>query len=154
MISRGRHRIRRAGGLAGNGAGKYKRGPRVQKKDASRNQTLGAYLFHVRKIKRLTLREVERATMQEVSNSYLSQLEHDRIINPSPNILNRLAEVYRISYLVLMEKAGYAIAPLRRGTRPNRFRVATFATEGITAKEEEELLRYLAFLRSRGSGKT
>ncbi len=152
MISRGGRRIRRAGALAGNGVGKYRRGPTVQKKDASRSQTLGAYLFHVRKIKRLTLRAVEKATGQGVSNSHLSQLEHDRIRRPSPDVLWRLSEVYAISYEVLMEKAGYIAARLG-SEEPDRARATPFAAENLTPREEEELLRYLAFLRARGIGK-
>lgn len=144
----GLHRIRRAGSPPRGGAGRLTRPPAVQQKGSVRNQTLGAYLYHVRKIKRLTLRQVEEATMQKVSNSYLSQLEHDRVTNPSPNILHWLAEVYAISYAVLMEKSGY-VSTSRGRARERRRRRVSFASKDLTSQEEEELLRYLAFLRSR-----
>jgi transcriptional regulator with XRE-family HTH domain len=124
-----------------------------KKEENPKGQTLGAYLFHVRTAKRMTLREVEEASDREVSNAYLSQLEHDRISKPSPNILHSLAEVYAIPYEVLMEKAGYITAVSGQGEGKKHGRVATFANENLTPAEEEELLRYLAFLRSRGGGR-
>ena len=119
-------------------------------------QSLGAYLANVRSIKKLTLREVEEATGKEVSNAYLSQLETGKISRPSPNILHALAKIYGIAYELLMEKAGY-ISPatpmpaniLRSGPAPRTQRPATFANENLTQDEEEKLLEYLAFLRSR-----
>ena len=113
-----------------------------------KGQSIGAYLFHVRKVRRLTLRAVERATGKGVSNSYLSQLEHDRIRRPSPDILMSLAKIYAISYDVLMEKAGYTSGRCAPGAmEPDR--AGPFAAENLTSEEQEELLRYLAFLRSR-----
>jgi len=112
--------------------------------------TLGQYLANVRTSKRMSLREVEEATGGDVSNAYLSQLEHDRISKPSPNILYSLAEVYAVSYETLMEKAGYLMTTPSRKTKPGRHgRVPTFAKEDLTREEEEALLEYLAFLRSR-----
>jgi transcriptional regulator with XRE-family HTH domain len=105
-------------------------------------------------IKRLTLRQVEEATGQGVSNSYLSQLEHDRIRKPSPNILHSLAEVYAISYAVLMEKAGYVTTASGGDQGAKSGGGAALANEDLTSEEEEELLRFLAFLRARGVGKT
>ncbi len=116
------------------------------------DQTLGEYLYHLRRVMGLTLRAVEKATDEGVSNSYLSQLEHDRIRKPSPNILHRLAEVYAIPHEVLMEKAGYITRASDREA-PERRGGSTFGLDDLTAREEEELLRYLAFLRSRGPGR-
>lgn len=115
----------------------------------SSSEALGPYLADLRAAKRLSLRDVEEATGREVSNAYLSQLEHGKITKPSPNILFKLAEVYGAPYEVLMEKAGYVTSsPARRDTEKHG-RVATFADEHLTREEEEELLKYLAFLRSR-----
>jgi transcriptional regulator with XRE-family HTH domain len=110
---------------------------------------LGALLSDLRNAKGLSLREVEEATGKAVSNPYLSQLENGKIKKPSPNVLHSLAEVYVVPYESLMEKAGYLL-PSENGSRRRR-RLAAFAIDDLTAEEEEELLKYLAFLRSRGA---
>jgi transcriptional regulator with XRE-family HTH domain len=109
---------------------------------------LGSLLADLRVAKGLSLRQVEEATDRAVSNAYLSQLEKGKIQRPSPHVLHALAAVYAVPYEALMERAGYLLAPSgRAGTR--RKRLATFAIDDLTAEEEEELLKYLAFLRSR-----
>lgn len=120
---------------------------------------LGPYLASIRLVRRLTLREVEEATGGEVSNAYLSQLENNKISRPSPNILHALAKVLSIPYETLMEKAGY-LAPatpeldvLRSASPAKKARPSVLDTENITPEEEEMLLQYLAFLRSRKGGK-
>ena len=123
---------------------------------------LGSYLASIRLVRRLTLREVEEATGGEVSNAYLSQLENNKISRPSPNVLHALAKVLSVPYETLMEKAGY-LAPvtpeldvLRSQTPVKKSRPSVFDNENLTPEEEESLLEYLAFLRSRkgGSAKT
>lgn len=120
------------------------------------DQTLGTYLASLRGMKKMTLREVEEATNKEVSNAYLSQLENDKITKPAPSVLHALAIAYGQPYEKLMEKAGYlpatsAASALRGGKRHGR--AATFANENLTDEEEEKLIEYLAFLRSkRGKG--
>jgi hypothetical protein len=47
-----------------------------------------------------------------------------------------------------MERAGYLLPNESRG-KGRRKRLAVFAIDDLTAEEEEELLKYLAFLRSR-----
>lgn len=71
----------------------------------------------------------------------------------SPNVLHALAQVYGVPYELLMEKAGY-IAPAASGVLlsaagARHGRAATFADDNLTREEEESLLEYLAFLRSR-----
>lgn len=114
-----------------------------------RPRELGAVLADLRKAKGLSLREVEEATGKAVSNAYLSQLENGKIKKPSPNVLHSLAGVYAVPYEALMEKAGYLLPSEQGGGR--RKRLATFAIDDLTAEEEEQLLEYLAFLRSRKS---
>ena len=111
---------------------------------------LGAVLSDLRNAKGFSLREVEQATGKAVSNAYLSQLENGKIKKPSPNVLHSLAEVYVVPYETLMEKAGYLLPPEGRNSGRRR-RLAAFAIDDLTAEEEEELLKYLAFLRSRKS---
>ncbi len=115
----------------------------------ARSSELGALLADLRTAKGLSLREVEEATGKAVSNAYLSQLENGKIKKPSPNVLHSLAEVYVVPYEALMEKAGYLMPTVQGGGR--RKRLAAFAIDDLTAEEEEELLKYLAFLRSRAS---
>ncbi len=126
----------------------------VRAERPSQGKTLGQYLKSLRETARLTLRQVEEVAGREVSNAYLSQLEHGRINQPSPNILHKLAEVYGAPYDVLMEKAGYIIKAGGEDARHDR--VAIFANESLTQDEEDQLLEYLAFIRSRSKrrGKT
>lgn len=120
-----------------------------RKRDAivGRSSELGPLLADLRRAKGLSLRQVEEATGYAVSNAYLSQLENGRIQKPSPNVLHSLSGVYGVAYETLMEKAGYLLPSTERGGR--RRRLAAFAIDDLTAEEEEELLKYLAFLRSR-----
>jgi len=114
----------------------------------SQPNELGGLLADLRVAKGLSLRQVEEATDQAVSNAYLSQLEKGKIRKPSPNVLHALAAVYAVPYEALMEKAGYLL-PSDGKASARRKRLAAFAIDDLTAEEEEELLKYLAFLRSR-----
>ena len=109
---------------------------------------LSQVLADLRKAKGLSLREVQEATGGAVSNAYLSQLERQKIKKPSPNVLRSLAAVYGVPYESLMEKAGYLL-PDTDDLGGRRRRLAVFAIDDLTAEEEEELLKYLAFLRFR-----
>ncbi len=113
---------------------------------AGQPNVVGVVLADLRKAKGLSLREVQEASNGAVSNAYLSQLEHQKIKKPSPNVLHSLAEVYGVPYETLMEKAGYLTPDT--GAQDGR-RLAVIAIDDLTAEEEEELLKYLAFLRSR-----
>ena len=111
---------------------------------------LGDFLMSLRLRDGRTLREVEDLTEKKVSNAYLSQIEKGKILKPSPNILFALAEVYSVPYDELMELAGYISA---RGAREAKVenRVATNALGSLNKDEEQQLLSYLGFLRSRKS---
>lgn len=109
----------------------------------------GAFIKAARKAKGLTLREVENLT--EVSNAYLSQLETDKIKNPSPNMLFKLSELYEIPYEVLMEKVGYPTPEANKNDLKEASSV--FHRIGkLTENEEEALLQYLAFIRKQKKG--
>lgn len=71
------------------------------------SQTLGVYLGQCREIKNLTLREVEQGA--EVSNGYLNQLEKGNVKSPSPHILYKLANFYKVPYEHLLRLAGYIV---------------------------------------------
>lgn len=109
-------------------------------------QSLGGGLRIARELRKLSLREVEDAT--GISNAYLSQLENDKIKKPSPHFLHRLAAIYEVDYELLMEAAGYVVRKNKDGAK-TLAGAALFSQEKLTSNEEEELAKYLAFLRSR-----
>jgi len=108
-----------------------------------KQSSLGDFLKASRNSKRLSLREVEREI--GISNAYLSQLESGKIRKPSPNVLYKLASLYKVSYRELMQLVGY---PVPRYTEPSTARLAA-RIGPVTEEEEQELIDYLAFLRSR-----
>jgi transcriptional regulator with XRE-family HTH domain len=110
--------------------------------------SLGKYLASIRADRKMSLRDVEEATRKQVSNAYLSQIETEKIKQPSPNILHALAELYAIDFENLMQMAGY-ITTTKRADTERHGRVATFAEHNLTAEEETEMLRYLEFMRNR-----
>lgn len=140
MVKRGRHQ-------AGRG---------TEEVDSHKATTLGEELRSIRLGRGLTLRAVE--AMTEISNAYLSQLETGKIDRPNPNFLFKLSAVYRVPYDMLMQKAGY-IAQIDRehgagAAQPRTLPGAALATmEDLTPDEAQELMRYLAFLRSKRSGR-
>ncbi len=119
---------------------------------------MGQYLWDLRQAAGMSLREVEEVA--DVSNAYISQLETGKIAKPSPDVLHRLSEAYASrlprnapvssSFERMMELAGH-IVPEKKQMRKGR--LPTFAKEELTPEEEDELLKYLAFLRMR-KGKT
>lgn len=115
----------------------------------NKDNILGTYLHTIRKTKRLSLREVEEATGNDISNAYLSQLENGKIVKPSPHILYSLSEVYGISYDGLMERAGYIAPKAERKDGQKHGMLATHSIENLTAEEEDELLKYLAYVRTK-----
>ena len=105
---------------------------------------LGSYLKQSRKESGLTLRDVEEKI--GISNAYLSQLENQKISNPSPQILHKLADCYNISYDRLMELAGYPV-PEKESHGPAFRKESDF--DDLTREEKENVLEYIRFLRSR-----
>lgn len=111
--------------------------------------TLGQYLASIRDDRGLSQRDVERETNKLVSNAYLSQIETDQIKKPSPNILHALAELYRVPYENLMERAGFVVPTRSHSGEQRHGRVPTFAGHNLTSEEEAELVQFLGYLRSR-----
>lgn len=115
-------------------------------------QSLGHGLKLARDLRKLSLREVEKAT--GISNPYLSQLENDKINKPSPFFLHKLANLYEISYELLMEAAGYVQRKSVAAGQPKTLAgAALFSTEKLTPDEEQELAEYLKFIRSKSKKK-
>lgn len=109
-------------------------------------ENYGDYFKALRLSKGYTLREVEKLT--DISNAYLSQLESEKVKQPSPLILSKLADLYEVSYDTLMEKVGYPVT--KAVTLPTTEEYTLSARIGkITDDEEIELLDYLKFIRAR-----
>ena len=123
---------------------------------------LGQYLWTLRKAADMTLREVEEASDRSVSNAYISQLETGKITNPSPAILQEITTVYqarlpknavvKCSYERMMELAGH-IRPSAQVPTKRPSRLTKIESEQLTPEEEDELLKYLAFIRMRKGNK-
>ncbi len=110
---------------------------------------LGQFIRKARQDAKMSLREVEDATGKEVSNAYLSQLETGKITKPSPHILYALSTALGVAYEALMERAGYIVPAANRAEGIKHGRAATFSIDNLTASEENELLEYLNYIRSK-----
>ncbi|MGJ0454294.1 MAG: helix-turn-helix domain-containing protein [Methylocystis sp.] len=110
---------------------------------------LGQYIRKSRQDAQMSLRDVEDATGKEVSNAYLSQLETGKITKPSPHILYALSTALGVAYESLMERAGYIVPTPNRAEGIKHGRAATFSIDNLTAGEENELLEYLNYIRSK-----
>ena len=125
-----------------------------QVNESSQSANLGPFIKKARQDVHMTLRDVEEATGKEVSNAYLSQLESGKITKPSPHILYSLSTALGVAYESLMERAGYIVpaatrAEGARGDVEKHGRAATFAIENLSAAEENQLLDYLTYIRSK-----
>jgi transcriptional regulator with XRE-family HTH domain len=119
---------------------------------------LGEELKKLREARGLKLRQVEEKS--GISNGYLTQLENNKIKEPSPNILHKLADVYNVPYSKLMRAAGYFVpAPEKEAeVKPsfaNSDRLSSYAlsTANLNPEEEEALVDYLRYLRFKRKGK-
>lgn len=107
-------------------------------------ETLGTVLRLARESKTYTLRHVEEKT--GISNAYLSQLENDKIKKPAADTLYKLSEVYKIDFNYLLQKAGLVEKSKNLNHSVGRF---IFSKDNLTSAEEEELIRYLQYIRGR-----
>ena len=112
-------------------------------------QKLGSFLASARNAVGKTLRAVEGDT--GISNAYLSQLENGKIKTPSPQNLHKLANAYGVSYELLMELAGFPV-PNALGSQSSTNRMVG-RIGPVTEVEEDALVEYLQFIRSRKKGR-
>ena len=122
--------------------------PKERTRDDSRPE-LGQFLKDIRASRGLTLRDVERVTDGKISNAYLSQLENDKVAKPSPHFLHKLSKLYAVDYEMLMEAAGYVHDREEKQGPKTLSGAALFSEGNLTPDEEEELARYLQFLRAK-----
>ena len=104
--------------------------------------TLSKYLKEKRLDLGLTLRKVEELT--GISNAYISQVEHAKIIQPTPKILRKFSDCYELSYPRLLQMAGHPI--ISNSSSTVQFKTSSRLVD-ITLDEEKELTEYLSFLR-------
>tara|TARA_R110002124_G_scaffold149259_5_gene315361 strand:+ start:10099 stop:10512 length:414 start_codon:yes stop_codon:yes gene_type:complete len=107
--------------------------------------TLGQVLKNQREIKDLSLRQVE--TLTKVSNAYLSQLENNKVKNPSVGILHKLSSFYNIEFDSLLVAAG-----LIKGEKAKEVKSASsfaLSSDNLTDEEQEELIDYLKYIRQK-----
>ena len=111
-------------------------------------ERLGRILADARKRQGLTLRAVEDTA--GISNAYLSQLENGKVRAPSPVILHKLSDLFGLCYATVMKEAGYPVPENVKHSAENE----RFATRvgHVTDEEEDALVEYLMFLRSRKKG--
>jgi transcriptional regulator with XRE-family HTH domain len=76
----------------------------------------------------------------------LSQLENNKIKKPSANILYKLANIYNVDFDYLLEAAGI-IEKKEKKTGPKTISGFALYSDDLTEKEEEELAKYLKYLR-------
>lgn len=108
---------------------------------------LGSFLASARNKLAMTLRAVEEET--GISNAYLSQLEHGKIKTPAPQNLYKLAELYKVPYELLMELAGYPVPEVQSAEQRSSINTLAARIGAVTEEEEEALVEYLQFIRSR-----
>lgn len=108
---------------------------------------LGNELKALRQFKRLSLSAV--ALPARISAAYLQKLEAGAVNNPSPPVLNRLAAVLEVSYMKLMELAGY-ITPATddkvAGVKNSLVDQAVI-TEDLTEEERRAVAAFVSYLK-------
>ena len=110
----------------------------------SMDTTLGNVLRQARELKKLALRSVEEIT--GISNAYLSQLENNKIKKPSADILHKLSTTYKIDFNYLLHIAGLVEKSSAENVSFGKF---VFSKDNLTKEEEQELVRYLKWMRER-----
>lgn len=104
-------------------------------------QSLGQQLRRLRDDHNMSLRQA--AAEAEINAGYLSQLERGEVEQPSPAILQKLAEAYNEPFVVLMRWAGY-IEEIPSDLSPNQTRALKYMGD----IDDEELRAVKAVLEA------
>ncbi|MGY4199081.1 helix-turn-helix domain-containing protein [Bradyrhizobium sp. USDA 4520] len=107
---------------------------------------LADFLASARAVTGKTLRAVQTET--GISNAYLSQLETGKIKMPAPQNLHKLAVAYEVPYELLLELAGFPVPNSSDIDAPSKA-AARIGSIPITEEEQNALVEYLQFIRSR-----
>ena len=111
--------------------------------------SLGETLKSLRNQMEFTLKDIEQKL--GISNAYLSQLENNKVKQPSANILYKLAKLYNIDLEVLLYSAGIIEEnPIEERAKNTKFmNELQYSSDGLTEEQKESVLQYLEFLKSR-----
>ncbi len=112
-------------------------------------KTLGQKLKELRSGRDLSLRDVEKSF--GINSGYLSQLESEKISNPTPTMLKKLSAAYQVPIGMLMEWAGY-IEPDEGGTSPHVERALRYLPSDVSDEELKALKAVLGAMRG-GEGR-
>jgi HTH-type transcriptional regulator, competence development regulator len=110
-------------------------------------RSLGEKLKELRTAKGLSLRDVEKDS--GINSGYLSQLESDKISNPTPSMLKKLSVAYQVPVGMLMEWAGY-IEPDEGGTSPHAEMALKYLPNDVSEEELKALKAVLGAMRGGG----
>ena len=108
-------------------------------------QSFGETLRKARDVRSLSTTETARRA--RISPAYLNRLENDTVKRPSPEVLHTLSETLAVPYADLMILAGYKVPGIE--PLPDRSRIGAALFADLTEDEQEELVEYLAWYRSR-----
>lgn len=109
----------------------------------------GEQLRALRQAKGFSLRDVETQSEKSISNAYLSQLENDKIKNPSPHVLHKLADLYGVPYKMLMEAVGYLSHDNSLENPQTLSGIALRNLDDLSPEEEAAVIDYIKFIRSK-----
>ena len=124
--------------------------PAGDRPQTARASTLGQHLRAARDAAGLTLRQVEERTEGRVKNGYLSQVESDRIVRPSPEVLWHLSQALGLSYADLLVRAGHRIPSEEPTIRRRAINgIPLSALQDLTQEERDELVQFMGYLRHR-----
>ncbi len=114
-------------------------------------EDLGSELKTVRQVKALSLNAVAKPA--KISAAYLQKLEAGVVKNPSPRVLNRIAEVLDLSYSKLMELAGYIMPTLQQTEKHVQNNLVEHAlhTEDLSEEERRAVAAFINFLKKQRS---
>lgn len=106
--------------------------------------SFGAVLRQAREVRAMSTLDAARAA--RISPAYMSKLENDAVKKPSPHVLHQLSEALTVPYAELMRLNGYRVTG---EARANSETIGAALFAGITDAERDELLEYLAWMRTR-----
>lgn len=110
-------------------------------------RTLGEQIRNLRAMRGESLRAVADAT--GYSTAYLQKLEKGDVKGPSPHLLQALARHFAVSYLSLMDMAGYATEDAEKSKRRRLSPVAeAIISEDFSAAEQRAIAAFVASLKA------